>query len=172
MKALKLNKSPGITLLELIIALALILCIATTMFYYGSIAKRLFVRAEIEKLYALSLYVQRRAQIENVEHALFFDDSNQSYRAVGQSEKLADGVIFGFYAGVQGPPSQPTALIKKPITFVDKKIIFYPDGTISSGTVYITDEARSCLYALTSGIAQVAHLRRYRYESEKWHFIE
>ena len=43
----------------------------------------------------------------------------------------------------------------------------YPDGIIQSGTVYVIDSSKKCMYALSSPISQVSYLRKYSYNG-KW----
>ena len=86
-------------------------------------------------------------------------------------------VIFGVQQGLCGPPSSAHHPISDPITWRHKKIVFYPPdhplssaGGIASGTVYLTDRARSCSYALTCDASYGSILRRYQYK-DGWKLI-
>jgi hypothetical protein len=79
-------------------------------------------------------------------------------------------VRFGILPHVKGPPSSPMHALTIPITFSAQKIIFYPDGIISPGIIYLIDRNRQDIYAFSSGIAHASFLRKYRYDG-KWHLI-
>jgi len=72
-------------------------------------------------------------------------------------------VFFGFMPGAKGPPASANKLILKSITFTNNRIIFYPTGIISAGTVYLIDQAKQVMYALSNGVSQISFLRTYRY---------
>lgn len=160
----------GYFLIEYAIALALLVLLVTLSFQFADVYNRCFVRAEVEKLHSLCLYLQRKARIENSAQYLAFDTSNNSYQSDSIKHKLTNGVIFGFIEDVKGPPSAPLYSISNSVTFKESKIVFHPDGTIGAGTIYLTDRRKSCLYALTSGIAQVSHLRVYKFD-KKWTLV-
>ena len=60
--------------------------------------------------------------------------------------------------------------IEKAITFPGYAIHFYPTGIISSGTVYLVDKKKKCMYALSNAVSQVSYLRLYRYDG-RWKLI-
>ena len=97
--------------------------------------------------------------------------TNQSYTARGSTITLPEGLTFGFLPQVLGPPSAPSHLITQPITFKNSTIACFPDGTIASGTVYMLDNRTNSMYAITSGVAAVPFLRKYRFDNN-WHLIE
>jgi hypothetical protein len=157
----------GSILIEYTIVIALIALIVTLSLRFKYFYDSTFVRAEVEKLRAICLYLQRKALLEHVQQQIYFDTKTQSYYTSQVNHRLMDDVIFGIIEGVKGPPSVPLYTISNSVTFKESKIIFYPDGTISAGTVYFTDKYKLYLYALTSGIAQVSYLRAYRFD-KKW----
>lgn len=53
-------------------------------------------------------------------------------------------------------------------TFVQNRIIFFPDGKIQPGSLYLTDTQERYLYALTIPVGQVSYIRRYRYDHHRW----
>lgn len=161
----------GFTLLEVIIAIALISFIVLLSVKFIAISNDAFVRVELEKFYAFCCYLQRKAKIEHKNQLLFIDVKNNKYACQSCSHMLSQKVTLGILNSVKGPPAQPENTITKPVTFKNDTIVFYPNGTISSGTVYFTDNSKTCLYALSCGVSQVAHLRRYCYKNQ-WLFIK
>jgi hypothetical protein len=129
---------------------------------------RMLVRVQAQQLHSLCLYLQQRALVSQEQQELYVDVHNNRYETNTMKQPLPQGVVFNFIAGSYGPPSSPSSAIVQPITFSHSKIIFYPDGMISSGTIYLTDKSRTTMYALTSGIAQISYLRLYKYQQDKW----
>jgi prepilin-type N-terminal cleavage/methylation domain-containing protein len=160
----------GFSLIELMITLTLCALIVTLTVVNVSFLHRGTVRNEVEKLYAACMYLQQRALSGNQECLLELDEQRQEYRFDGKVERLDLAVRFGAPSTVKGPPSEPRAIIKSAITFPGKHIIFYPDGVISSGTVYLTDTEKSTVYALSSAVAQISHLRKYGY-TDSWKLL-
>lgn len=160
----------GFSLIELMITLMLCVFIISITMVNVSFLQRGTVRGEIEKLYAACMYLQQRALSSNQEFKLAFDEQHQEYRFDGRVERLNGLVRFGAPLDIKGPPSLPTSSIKNAITFPGKNIIFYPDGVISSGTVYVTDIQKTTVYALSSAVAQVSHLRKYSY-TDSWRLL-
>ncbi len=128
------------------------------------------VRAELEHLYSVSYYMQRRALMLHVPQTLTFDVPKKMYHANGKSYRLPAHVQFGTAQGVKGPPSSPKETIQSPITFKNKSITFYPDGVIQSGAVYLTDVSKQCTYALSCAVSSVSYLRKYQY-TDAWNII-
>jgi hypothetical protein len=130
----------------------------------------MIVRAELEHLYTICYYQQRRAIMCNKPQSIEFDCKNNSYTANEHRYKLPFHVQFGVPSGVQGPPSSPHALIHHPITFKNNTVTFHADGVIQPGALYLTDTSKRCCYALSCSVAQVSYLRKYRYNNG-WHLI-
>lgn len=163
-------KEQGFLLLELSIVLALIVLIAGLSISLLSTTDNLYVRLEIEKLYTYALYLQRTALINKEEQKLIFNIEHNSYLAGNREHSLYKKIRFGFIEGAYGPPYAQTDLLQKPISFKNNTIIFYPDGTISSGVVYLTNIDKSIGYALSSGVSAISYLRCYKYD-KKWVLI-
>ncbi len=161
----------GFALFEVLVVIMLFSIITAFSLSFIRVTDTAYVRAELEKLRACMLYVQARACSEQKQKVLTFNLKEHSYTADTQCTKLTPAVRFGIRKDVKGPPSDAVYTLKDSITFVEHKAIFYPDGTISSGAVYLTDHKHSCLYALTSGISQVPYLRRYTYKN-RWILLE
>jgi prepilin-type N-terminal cleavage/methylation domain-containing protein len=160
----------GFSLIELMITMVLCGVVVTLTMVNISFIYRGTVRTELEKLYATCMYLQQRALSSNQTYALEFDEAGRMYRFDGRVERLDSAVWFGALATVKGPPSDPRAPIVSAITFPGKRIVFYPDGVFSSGTVYLTDRSKTTVYALSSAVAQVSHLRKYGY-TDSWKLL-
>lgn len=165
-----LNKI-GFSLIELMIVLAIVTIIAmltaTSRMFFTDIATRL----EIDKLYSLCHYAQRCAMASNQIQTITFNVSANTYRFGEREEKLSPGVIFGFIQGAKGPPAHPTSPLSKPITFTGEHITFYPDGIIQAGTMYLVNDNKTTMYALSNAVSQVSHLRKYSYNGS-WRMIQ
>lgn len=153
----------GFSIIELMVTISLCALMVTLTLVNVSFLDRGTVRSEIDKLYSVCMYVQQCALTSSKELEIVFDTTENSYTFSGRTETLYPSVRFGFVSGTKGPPSSPQKKIKSGITFKKNKIIFYPDGVISSGTVYMTDTGEKTLYALSNGISQLSHLRKYSY---------
>jgi prepilin-type N-terminal cleavage/methylation domain-containing protein len=154
------------SLIELMIVVSLICLLMSLTVSNVSFFKHGYARIELEKLYALCRYAQQKALMTNTAQTITFSPaSNPPFYVFGNlQEPLPDSVIFGVPAGIKGPPATPTCVIDAPITFKNAQIIFYPDGIMSAGTVYISDADKKTAYALTCGVSQVSFLRAYRYD--------
>jgi len=157
----------GFSLIELMITITLTALIVTLTVVNVSFLHRGVIRSEVGTLYAACRYVQRCAMASNQQQVLRFNLKENSYTFDGRTATLAAPLQFGVKKGIKGPPSSPQKQITSPVTFKENTIIFSPNGVISSGTVYITDRQKKSLYALSNGIAQVSHLRKYSYNG-KW----
>jgi hypothetical protein len=152
----------GILLLAIFIVCISKLVVGFSMF------QQYTVRAEIEKLQALCIYLQQQALVSNKPLELKFDIINRRYASGEIKNILPIGVMFDFMPNVKGSPGVEYAPVVKAITFADNRIIFYPDGTISAGTLYLTDSKKTLLYALTSGVGATSYIRSYRYHQGAW----
>lgn len=160
----------GHILLELIIAIALFTIIAGLSFQFSFLYKRAIIQADVEKLYSIMIFLQRQAYLKNKILKLSFNKEKNSYFGENISGQLSDSTCFGIIKGVKGPPSNPDSIILDSISFNNHMILFYPNGTISSGTIYLTDKNKTGLYALTCGISSVAYIRKYKYK-DKWQML-
>ena len=125
---------------------------------------------ELNKLHAALVYVRRKALLERKVQKIYFDEKARGYR-VDKVYRLSSKVLFGVPKGIKGPPGDPRKPLEKAITWRESILEVYPDGTVSSGAVYLTDESRSCLYALTSDASAITGVRRYCYKSS-WELIQ
>lgn len=168
--------SSGFTLTEVVCTLLLVQFIIALSVPFVFWSKRLFVYHEMQRLYAVLQYTQRKALIERAPCTLVFHPEKRSYTS-DHEHVLHPEVVFGVQQGLCGPPSSARQPIIDPITWPHKKIVFYPPdhslstaGSMSSGTVYLTDRERSCSYALTCDASYGSILRRYQYK-DGWKLI-
>ena len=120
-------------------------------------------------VFAFSWYaLQQQAMARQRQEDMLLDEAKNRYYMSGQWQELPPGIRFGFLPNTKGPPSAPTTVLQSAITFPGKKVSCYPDGTIQAGTVYLVNDKKSCMYALTSGVSAVSFLRKYRYDGT-WH---
>lgn len=84
-------------------------------------------------------------------------------------------VIFGFLENAKGPPAEPKKLIKISVTFpkvedVTKNytVVFWVDGKISPGTIYLRSKKKNYMTAITCPISQVSLIRKYYYNDNRW----
>ena len=160
----KINKR-GVTFSELLVTLALIMLIAGLGMQVVISSARWFVRAEVEHLRALILYLQRKARLEKRQQVLKLDIYTHSYSYNNTRYIFSHGIVFDV------PPialREQTKQARKISTFKHNSIYFYPDGTISAGTVYIADKRYSRFYALTCGVGYISYIRMYYYTHNAW----
>jgi type II secretory pathway pseudopilin PulG len=163
----------GITLIELIVTLTLVMLMAGFGVQVAFQADRIFVRAEIEHLRALIIYLQHKARLERRQHTLTFDLDNNSYTYNGIKYILGHSVVFC------KPPvvlheKQKTTGKNKSSTFKHATVYCYPDGTISAGTIYFAHRQRTRYtnyYALTCGVGHISYVRIYSYTNNSWALI-
>ena len=161
----------GFSLIELMLTVALLALIVTLCLYSSNWLSYTIVRAQLEQLQAACRACQCQAIATHKEQRLVFDSSYTSYQALGSTYFFTKGIKGGCAPGVKGPPSKPVASPVKPCTFEDNMIVFYPDGIISSGVLYVLDTKTGRQYALSSGVGHTSFLRLYYYDGA-WHSVE
>ncbi|KKP29538.1 MAG: hypothetical protein UR12_C0006G0025 [candidate division TM6 bacterium GW2011_GWF2_30_66] len=172
---LNCNRNKGFTIVEIIISIAILSLIITLLVVNINFLNRFILRSEVDKLASTLVYIQRCAILNGKDQILEFDIKNRLYKFDEKIFKLPRQVEFGFCQDVKGPPSAPSLVIKFPVTFKNNKIIFYGDGIIDSGTIYITDLRKQFMYAISSGVAQTSYIRKYIYnfsDTGKWALIK
>ena len=160
----------GFSLIEFMIVIALVALIAGLTIWGSRSFFGIVVRADIEKLYTVCIYLHQKAVSTHEEQILEFDFKNNSYSYDGGIHYLNSSVVYGFTEGLKGPPSAPHKLITKCSTFDYDRVAFYPDGVIQSGTLYLTDVSKKTVCALTCGVGQISFFRKYRYDTS-WHIF-
>ena len=158
----------GVSLLECCLVIALIACIAKIGISHLSFLYKLQVQSEIERLHATICALQQQSITTNAEKTLTIDDDQNSYSYNGSTHKLPISLQFGFPKGALGPPSSASNPISKICSFTNNAIIFWPNGMIKSGTIYITDKKKQYAYALSNAVGSVSFLRIYEYRKGKW----
>lgn len=144
--------------------LAFVLIIVMLAVPHLGFMQRHVVRWEVENIRSFVTYVQRLALATGQDHTIEFDSAHNIIRGAGRTYHLARGVKFGIMPGVSGPPAAPHTHLDQPITFKDSQIICYAQGTVDAGTVYITDDKATWLYAISSGVSPVSYLRTYFFD--------
>lgn len=163
----KKNYGLGFSLIELMIAISIMMILISLTAINARFFNKAVIASELNLLHATCHYLQQTAMASNQPQELVFDITHNSYSADGQIHTLPSILRFGIM-DAKGPPSSPHSTLHEPITFTNNTITFSPDGIISSGTVYLTDS--HMLYALSSSVAHVSFLRKYRYDG-KWHLM-
>lgn len=169
--------SKSFSVVELVVVMAILTIVLSVSVPRVTNLDRYFMLNELEKMFMTFSYLQQKAIAGNCVQELTFDETNRTFCYNGPNNKacvqiLGKGVNFGFIAGVKGPPSNPTNLITKAITFSPSKekptVQFYPDGKIRPGTVYLVDKNKTFMGALTCPISGVSYMRKYRFYNKKW----
>jgi hypothetical protein len=135
-----------------------------------SLVRRNAVRTELALLHTTCRYLQRVAQATHQDQRLVFDVDAMIYTYGTCTHTLRGGVVYGFMPSQRGPPARPCGVLTTPVTFSSNSMIFHPNGIISSGSVYLSDNKRSCCYALSNSVSQVSYLRSYEFR-DKWYAI-
>ena len=165
------------SLIEILVCISILLVLAsTTIPRFFDVDKALLMH-ELDKLFVTFSYVQQKAIASNTQQMIRFELVTNSYFYLNQAHKqvpqaLANSIKFGFLKTAKGPPSTPVNFIKKPITFENQKtplqVIFYPDGKITPGSLYLVDKKEKNMVALTCSISQVSYVRKYVYNKSTW----
>lgn len=159
----------GVTLIELLVVIALIgICCCLVVSRFSNLS--IYARNELDLLHQVCMYMQRRALLTGQQQVVHLDLQNNSYTFNDRTHRLAQGVIFGIIP-VKGPPACPHVLLASPCTFKQNVITFYPSGIIDAGSLYLTNDAHSILYALTNAVSSYSYLRTYCY-ADTWHMLE
>ncbi len=165
---MKLND--GFSLIELMIVLCIIALLVSLCTMNMRFLNRAAITTNIDVLYNACYCLQKTAMSTNTTQELTLDAIQHSFESAGIHHRFPSIMQFGILPHVKGPPSAPLSFLSSAITFVDRKIRFYPDGTMSAGIIYVTDIDKSMIYALSCGVASVSVLRKYSYDG-KWHLI-
>ena len=161
----------GTTLVELIVVLGLISIIVIISSNFIGASRKILVQAELEKLYSVFIILQRNAIFERRDHELIFSIETNSYSFNGRVISLGNYLKMGAPIGVKGPPSNPKNIITKPCSFTDNKVIFYGDGRVSSGVIYLTDKDGTAACAISVPVSDFPFIRRYVYRNNAWALI-
>lgn len=168
--------SKGFTLFEVLLTLLLVSIIIGIGSSYIFVIRSALVKVELERLHIVFVYLNRLSILQSHTLELKFDSKNNTYSYADihgniKINNLSKDVIFGTLPGLKGPPSAPINNIVNPISFKDNNVIFYSDGKISSGTVYVTDKKFSCMYAISIPVSDFPYIRKYHYK-DKWMLLK
>lgn len=164
-------KDAGFSLIECMIVIALIAIIVMLTGMSNSLLHQICVRGQLEKLYTFCHYARRYAIATNKPQTITFDTAHNSYSFLTYHEQLPGGVRFGFLHGTAGPPADPKITLSSPVSFKGNHITIHPDGIMQSGTIYLIDDNKTCMYALSNAVSQISYLRKYRYDGA-WHLMK
>ncbi len=156
----------GFMLFELMLVVALVLICSTIGFMSYTRFKGTSIATDVSILNLLLRSAATRAVCLKKEQKIIIDQPGSALVYDGTRYALQDGYSFGVMPDTYGPPSAPQKIVTHAVTFVDKKISAYPDGTLQSGTLYITDGNRQ--YALTTPVSAFSYIRVYQYNSSIW----
>lgn len=165
------KSSHGFSLIELIAVLGIFSFLVALTLPNLAFFKEQLVRAQAQKIIMIMHSIQQRALTDNSQQIMFFDEHQNTYHYNQHTENLCPHVLFGFQPGAYGPPATPVAPLKKAITFDNKRITFYPNGTTSAGTLYLIDSSFKFMYAISIGVAQTPFMRIYTHKNGRWKLI-
>lgn len=151
----------GFTLLEICCLLFILIIITSITVSVISNFDNVILKTELNQLYLTCISLQKEAKATGEEKTIIFNTKNNSYKIEDENYELSKQVCFGVLDNIKGPPSGPQKIQKNPITFEKNQIKFYADGTIQSGTIYITDKKKRYQFALTSGIEKMPYITIY-----------
>ena len=158
----------GFTLIELMIVVSLCLLMAQLTISYFSLFDTVIVRSELLSLRMFFQQMRYNAVQTKKELIVTIYPINACYYTNNYRKIFHSAVCFGALEGALGPPSAPKNHITQPITFKENKIHFFPDGTISSGIIYVVDKHKNSGFAITNGVGAVSYMRLYRYDRGSW----
>lgn len=159
-----MNNNFGFIMTEVLVGIALVMLMVSIASVQVRNYQHVYIKQQLSLL-ALNWHeLQQRAMARGKQEDMLLDEDQHRYYVNGQWHDLPSVIRFGFLPNAKGPPSSPTTPLRSAITFPNKKISCFPDGTIQAGTVYLVDEGKRYMYALTSGVSAVSFLRKYRYD--------
>lgn len=171
-------KHNGYFLIETLIACILLATITCLIFIYRNPCEQNHLRHELQMLQASLHYLQQKAIAQNKVLDITFSTSrNEYFYKEGKTyvaHRLTKPVSFGFIQGAKGPPSRPTSKLKTPFSFEGQRgqtLYAFPNGKLSSGTIYFTNLEKTIMGALTIPPHQYAHIRLYEYKRNTWHLL-
>lgn len=169
--------SRSFTLIELMTVVVLVCIFVVITIPRTNFFQQQNVLTDLHRLFTVFSFVQYKAMASNALQKITFDVEKNSYTYNSLTNKettvtLSPGNRFGFIQGVKGPPSSPTSIIKKAITFQspsgETRANLMTNGKILPGTVYIINQKATILCALTCPVSQVSYIRLYVYKNGQW----
>jgi prepilin-type N-terminal cleavage/methylation domain-containing protein len=170
-----MTHTDGFTLIELLVVMGIITFVASIGVTQLQPDPETIITRELDRIATLCTYLQQRARASQQQHALMIDIPNNRYlMQIGNRLNcytLSQSLLFGT-PPQSGSPNNQNQKARQPVTFSQKNglhcIDFFPNGKISSGSLYIIDKQESTGGALTCGVTQVSYIRRYVYKNHHW----
>ncbi|MFA5075323.1 MAG: hypothetical protein WC436_04440 [Candidatus Babeliales bacterium] len=161
------------SIIEFIVCFSIILILLVISVPKFFMFNKFILINQADKLFSTFSFLQQKAIASNLTQNLKLNLKENSYCYDNKIFKLVDNVKFGFLSGVKGPPSNPIKNIDSAISFekindFEYNVIFYSDGKIKPGTLYLVDKDHKFMAALTCPISQVSFIRKYKYDNNKW----
>ena len=159
--------SKGFTFLEILLVLSIIgILFALAVSDISAFTERFYLQATARQISTDLRDMKMRSVIERQSYIVNFDTPNNFYELTGRRINLPQGIRFGFSPGVLGPPANPAETPEADgVTFTSNKISFYPYGSNSMGTIYITNDRNETL-ALSLTIT--GRVRIWRWDGKTW----
>lgn len=158
----------GFLLAECMVVFALSILLASLAFSFIGVFERLLLVVEIDLLINTIEAQRAIAVMDNKDVAIAFDPKDNAYIVDQVRHVFSPMVNFVCPPNGHGPPSAPTELIQKPISFLQNQLLCFSNGAMSSGVLYIGSIKRNYFYALSSSIGEWGVLRLYVYNQGKW----
>jgi prepilin-type N-terminal cleavage/methylation domain-containing protein len=159
----------GFTLFELLMVIAIISGLSLISLHFLSLSGTVPLRVEVERLRTHLLYLQKKAQLERKPQHLVFDVERRGYKTVQEWHAFSPGLSIAIKKELLGPPSHPDKPLIQAVTFFNKTVTCYADGTISAGAVYLTDSR--AFYALTCDASELTCIRCYESDGKNWKLL-
>lgn len=158
----------GYMMIEMMVAIAIVVLLAGITCTHVNSYRYTCMQQQVALFTLAWRELQQSAMARNQQEEMQFDEIGNRYKIHGIWYELPATIRFGFLPESKGPPSNPIHAISNAITFAGKKVACFPDGTIQAGAVYLIDDQKQHMCALTSGVSAVSFLRKYRYDGT-WH---
>ena len=166
------------SIIELLIVMTAVIFLFTLTIPRVSVMNRFVLQNEIDKLLTTFSFLQQRAVASNKLQDIVFNLNDNSYSYNLRNDKrfvhkLPRIIKFGFLPNVLGPPAKPKKKIVDPVSFkkINEKeyqVLFFTDGRVYPGTIYLVDIDQKNMMALTCPVSQISYIRKYRYDSGRW----
>ena len=167
-----MKNARAFSLIELLVTISILGIIVFLVIPRRTVHNSLFLNTELNNLFTTFTYLQQKATARNAIEKLTVNQKNNTYSYTQEQKSITHTldphIRFGFLPDTKGPPATPKKQIHAPVTFRSATVVFFPNGTISPGTIYLTDQEQKNMHALTSSMAPVSYVRKYAYTDGKW----